>query len=67
MEVNVAINIKVETLFWGANIFCEGGRKLAQGGGNISPWGEEIFPPPCDFVMGETLYCDTGTFFEKGG
>jgi len=36
MEVNVAINIKVETLFWGANLFCEGERKIARGGGNIS-------------------------------
>jgi len=25
LEVNVAINIKVETLFWGANVFREGG------------------------------------------
>jgi len=25
MEVNVAININVETLFWGANVFREGG------------------------------------------
>jgi len=46
MEVNVAINIKVETLFRGANLFREGGRKIARGGGNISSWGEEkIFPP----------------------
>jgi len=61
MEVNVAINIKVETLFWGANVFCEGGgRKIARGGGNISSWGEEIFSPPGDFVMGETLFRDTG-------
>jgi len=46
MEVNVAINMKVETLFWGVNVFREGGWELAQGGGNISSWGEEIFPPP---------------------
>jgi len=52
MEVNVAINIKVETLFRGANVFREGGQKIARG--------EEIFPPPGDFVTGETLFRDTG-------
>jgi len=43
MEVNVAIHIKVETLFWGANVICEGvgnstrGRKyFFLGRGNIS-------------------------------
>jgi len=46
MEVNVAINIKVETLFRGANVFREGGWEIARGGGNIPYWGEEIFPPP---------------------
>jgi len=58
MEVNVAININVETLFREANVFREGGRgrKITRGGGNISSWGEEIFPPPGDFVMGETLF-----------
>jgi len=61
MEVNVAINFKVETLFRGANVFHEGGRKIPRGGGNISSWGEEIFSPPGDFVMGETLFRDTGT------
>jgi len=60
LEVNVAINTKVETSFWGANVFREG-RKIARGGGNISSGGEEIFPPPGDFVMGETLFRDTGT------
>jgi len=62
MEVNIAINIKVETLFRGANVFHDvrGGRKIARGGGNISSWGEEIFPRPGDFVMGETLFRDTG-------
>jgi len=60
MEVNVAINIKVETLFRGANVFREGGRKIARGGGNISSWGEEIFIPSSDFVTGETLFRDTG-------
>jgi len=54
MEVNVAINIKVEILFRGANVFREGRRKIARGGGNISSWGEEIFHSPGDFVMGET-------------
>jgi len=49
MEVNVAIHIKVETLFQGANVFR-----------NISSWGEEIFLPPGDFVTGETLFRDTG-------
>jgi len=62
-EVNVAINIKVETLFRGANIFREGGREIAQGGGYISSWGEEIFPPPGDSVMGKTLFRDTGSDF----
>jgi len=58
MEVNVAINIKVETLFRGANVFREGGgRKIARGGGNISSWD---ISSPSDFVMGETLFCDTG-------
>jgi len=37
------------------------GWKIARGGGNISSWGDEIFPPPDDFVMGEILFCDTGT------
>jgi len=47
MEVNVAINIKEETLLRMANVFREEeGRKIAQGGGNISSWGDEIFPPP---------------------
>jgi len=36
MEVNVAINIKVETLFRRANVFREGGPKIARGRGNIS-------------------------------
>jgi len=64
MEVNIAtrnlFNIKVETLFRGANVFREEGWKIAGGGGNIYSWGEEIFLPPGDFVMGETLSCDTG-------
>jgi len=60
MEVNVAINIKVETLFRGTNVFHEGGRKIARGG-EIA-W-EEIFPPPGDFVTGETLFRDTGHRF----
>jgi len=58
----------VETLFRGAgaNVFREGGQKIARGVGNISSWGEEIFPPPGDFVMGETLFRDTGKHgFEK--
>jgi len=36
------------------------GQKIARGGGNISSGGEEIFPPPGDFIMGETLFRDTG-------
>jgi len=52
MEVNVAINIKVETLFRGANVFRDGGVEISTRGGNISSWGEEIFPSPGDFVMG---------------
>jgi len=60
LEVNVAITIKVETIFRGANVFREGGREIARGGGNISSWGEEIFSPPGDSVMGETLFRDTG-------
>jgi len=39
----------------------EGGWKIVQGGENISSWGEEIFPPPGDFVTGETLVLDTGS------
>jgi len=38
MEVNELINIKVETLFRVANVFREGGRKIARG--------EEVFLPP---------------------
>jgi len=49
MEVNVAINIKVETLFRGQMYFVRGGRKITLEGGNISSWGEEIFPPPGNF------------------
>jgi len=45
MEMNVAINIKVETLFRGANVFRKGGRKITRGGGNISSWGEKYFLP----------------------
>jgi len=45
MEVNVAINIKVMTLFQAANVFREGRGKIARGGENISCGGEEIFPP----------------------
>jgi len=37
MEVNEAINMKVETLFRGANVFREGGGKKHEG--------KEIFPP----------------------
>jgi len=61
MEVNVAINIKVENLFRGANVFREWGQKIARGGGNISSWGEEIFLPPGEFVTGDTLFRDTGS------
>jgi len=60
MEVNVAINIKAETLFWGECISW-GGRKIVRGGGNISSGGEEIFPHLGDFVMVETLLLDTGS------
>jgi len=60
MEVTIAINIKVETLLWGVNVFREGGREITRGVGNISSWGEEIFFPPGDSVMGETLFRDTG-------
>jgi len=49
MEVNVAINIKVETLFQGANVFWGGagistrGRKyLLLGRGNISSPGDSV-------------------------
>jgi len=69
MEVNVAIiciNIKVVTLFRGANVFRERRREIARGRGNISTGGEEIFPPPGDSVTEETLFRDTGTFSEKG-
>jgi len=41
IEVNVAtrnlFKIKVETLFLGANVFREGGRKIARGGGKKFP------------------------------
>jgi len=60
MEVNIAINIKVESLFRG-RMYCVRGAETARGGGNIFSWGEEIFPPPSDSVMGETLFRDTGT------
>jgi len=51
MEVNVAINIKVETFFGGGMYFVRaGGWKIARGGGNISS--------PGDSVMGETLFRD---------
>jgi len=33
---------------------------MARGGGNISSWGQEIFPPLGDSVIGETLFRDTG-------
>jgi len=59
MEVNVANNIMVETLFRGENVFREGGRKIARGGKNISSGGEEIFPPRW-LCNGETLFRDTG-------
>jgi len=59
LEVNVAINIKVETLFRGANLFREGGgnstwerKYFLMGRGNISS--------PGGFVTGETLFRDTG-------
>jgi len=51
MEVNVAINIKVDALFRGGGECISWGRKIAK---------KEIFPPPGDFVMGETLFRDTG-------
>jgi len=60
MEVNVAINIEVESLYRGANVFREGGRELKRGGENISSWGEEIFHLPGDSIMGVTLCRDTG-------
>jgi len=59
MEVNVAISIKVGTLFRGANVFCEVGAENSKRGGNISSRGEEIFPSPGEIVMGETLFRDT--------
>jgi len=55
----------VEILFQGANVFREGGRKIARGGGNSSSWGEEVFPPSSDVVTGETLFCDTGCKIES--
>jgi len=39
--------------------FVRGGAKISTRGGNISS--------PGDFVMGETLFRDTGTFSEEGG
>jgi len=48
VEVNVAINIKVETLFQGRMYFVRGAE--------ISTRGEEIFPPPGDFVMGRLYF-----------
>jgi len=65
MEVNVAINIKVETLFWGANIFCEVRPKIARGVRKYFLQGEEIFPLLSDFVMGETLFRDTSFKFSN--
>jgi len=54
MEVNVAINIKVETLFQEANVFREGAENSTRGRkyfllerGNI---------PPSDFVMGRLYF-----------
>jgi len=47
MEVNVAINIKMETLFRGANVFREGeGAENSTRGSKYFLLGEEIFPPP---------------------
>jgi len=54
MEVNVTINIKVETLFRGVNVFCEGG------GNNTRGRKYFLLPPPGDSVMGETLFRETG-------
>jgi len=53
MEVNVAINIKGDTLFQGRMYFVRGGREIARG--------EEIFPPGTrkyflrDSVMGDSV------------
>jgi len=47
MEVYIAINIKVETLFRGGDVFREGWRKIARG--------DEIFPLG-DFLPPVTLY-----------
>jgi len=49
MEVNVAITIKVETLFGGGSECISGGGggwEIARGGRNISSWGEDKFSPP---------------------
>jgi len=61
MEVNVAINIKVDTIFRAANEFHEGGAGNSPRGRKDFLGGEEIFPPPSgDSVVGETIFCDTG-------
>jgi len=59
MEVNVAINIKVETLFRGANVFREGGAEKR--GGNISSGGEEIFLPPATLLWGRLYFVTPAT------
>jgi len=61
MEVNVAISIKVETLFRGANVFREGDGKLHEGEEIIPPGEGKYFLLPGDFVTGETLFRDTGS------
>jgi len=59
MEFNVAINIKGETLFRGANVFHEEGRKIARGE-DIFPPGERKYFLPRWLCNGETLFRDTG-------
>jgi len=62
MEVNVAITIKVETLFRGANVFREGAGNSTRGM-KYFLLGRGNIPSPRnggDSVMGETLFRDTG-------
>jgi len=66
MVVNVAINIKVEILFQGVNVFREGGINSTRGR-KYFLWGRGNISSPGDFVIGETIFRDTGTFSEEGG
>jgi len=58
MEVNVAINIKVETLFRGGVYFVRGAENSTRGRKDFIR-GRRNISFPGDFVMGETLIRDT--------